>query len=147
MGGTQVSRKGFTAASRVYIYISWRATQVRLSFHCSPALPSSYALSFHALKIALSKISFSLALQQSRSSLLSMSSPKDLWAAHGHPIQGTSVVYVAVLLVAAILAYVSRGRMRQIEGKQPPWLAERVPYITNTYQLWTDMETFLHRAG
>lgn len=76
-----------------------------------------------------------------------MYSPKDIWSSNGHLLQTPSVVYVAVFLVAGILGYILKGRRKQAEGKQPPWLVERIPYITNTYQYWTDMESFLDRAG
>ncbi|KAK8040181.1 Cholesterol 7-alpha-monooxygenase, partial [Apiospora rasikravindrae] len=50
------------------------------------------------------------------------------------------------LVVIGILASWLVSRARRIATREPPYLGESVPYISNTYEFLTDMTTFLKRA-
>lgn len=50
------------------------------------------------------------------------------------------------ILVALVLVFLVLGLKLSPRGKQPPYLRERIPYVTNTIQYLTDVGTFLDRV-
>jgi hypothetical protein len=51
------------------------------------------------------------------------------------------------ILVALVLVFLVSGLLKlSPREKQPPYLKERIPYVTNTIQYLTDVGTFLNRV-
>lgn len=62
-----------------------------------------------------------------------MYGPQDIWIGNGHLFDGHQVLLVAVVLGAVVISYVATRK--QSQGKQPPWLTETIPHVTNIYQV------------
>lgn len=53
---------------------------------------------------------------------------------------------ILAVIVITILASWLVIRTQKAAKSEPPYLAEAVPYISNTYEFLTDMATFIKRA-
>lgn len=51
-----------------------------------------------------------------------------------------------ILTAVALVVLLSGLLQLSSRGKQPPYLKERIPYVTNTIQYLTDVGTFLNRV-
>lgn len=53
-------------------------------------------------------------------------------------------VWLGILGLIVVFVY---GSLQRRKNTGPPWLRERVPWISNTWQYLTNMQAFLESSG